>query len=373
MMLNREVRLLLLCARIHIDSEQHILIRQTAADNVDWWKLHSLGVEHRVVPLVYGILSRACPDLVPDDVLGQFKHDVQWIVRHNLLVMQQLVRITSLLEANGITSIPYKGPVLASTVYHNVGLRQFGDLDILIHKQDFARAKQLLQAEDYEPSAQIVSGSDNIHVNQHHDYQFVHATMPLVIELQWGVMHVPLVFPSNLADWWKNTEKIRLSGQEITTLLPEHLFLLLCVHGAKHVWSRLQWICDIAEFIRAYPALDWDEVVRLAQHNYAERILFLGLLVAQSLLDAPIPEYIKYRAEQNRIAVTLAEEVRQHYFMLANPAEHNHDATPLFYLRMMDRFNDRLRFCVYCYPSLLKPSRIFRRYQLQPVRHLLGL
>jgi hypothetical protein len=31
---------------------------------------------------------------------------------------------------------------------------------------------------------------------------------------------------------------------------PEDMLLFLCVHGGKHQWTRLAWICDVAEFIR---------------------------------------------------------------------------------------------------------------------------
>src|SRR3712207_8653927 len=37
--------------------------------------------------------------------------------------------------------------------------------------------------------------------------------------------------------------------------------LILCVHGTKHIWGRLSWICDVAELLRTQPDMDWEYVL----------------------------------------------------------------------------------------------------------------
>ncbi len=66
--------------------------------------------------------------------------------RRCLLFAGRLVEILRLLEANNITAIPYKGPVLAASVYDNLVLRQAGDLDILVHSRDVSKAKALISS-----------------------------------------------------------------------------------------------------------------------------------------------------------------------------------------------------------------------------------
>ena len=50
------------------------------------------------------------------------------------------------------------------------------------------------------------------------------------------------------------------------------------------------WLCDIAELIRKHPDLDWDKVCHTAKSMGMTRNLSVGLWLAHSLLDAPIPQ-----------------------------------------------------------------------------------
>ena len=44
----------------------------------------------------------------------------------------ELLNIHRHLQTRGLEVLPYKGPVLAETLYGNVAMRQFSDLDLLI-------------------------------------------------------------------------------------------------------------------------------------------------------------------------------------------------------------------------------------------------
>jgi len=64
------------------------------------------------------------------------------------------------------------------------------------------------------------------------------------------------------------------------------------MHGSKHCWERLAWICDVAELIRTNPGLRWDEIMSRSDALQIARTVLLGLDLAKSLLDAPLPEHI---------------------------------------------------------------------------------
>ena len=68
---------------------------------------------------------------------------------------------------------------------------------------------------------------------------------------------------------------------------PEDLLLVLCLHGSKHCWERLAWICDVAELIGANPELDWNEIMRRSAALNIEKAVMLGLDLASELVDAP--------------------------------------------------------------------------------------
>ena len=67
-------------------------------------------------------------------------------------------------------------------------------------------------------------------------------------------------------DWaWPERRTVTVAGAEVPNLSPEKTLLVLCMHGSKHAWSRLIWICDVAQLLAACPGLDWNKVNREAK------------------------------------------------------------------------------------------------------------
>jgi hypothetical protein len=117
------------------------------------------------------------------------------------------------------------------------------------------------------------------------------------------------------------------------------------VHGAKHLWDQLNWICDIAELIRAHQDLDWDGLLARARALHGERILALGLFLADDLLGAPLPGAIRRRLRADEAVVRLGRRVRQ---QLWRGTVHAHDDPQLrlAHLQLLDRLSDRLTYCL---------------------------
>jgi hypothetical protein len=131
----------------------------------------------------------------------------------------------------------------------------------------------------------------------------------------------------------------------VPTFSPEDLLLILCTHGAKHVWDRLVWICDVAELIRVSARMDWGWVLKEAGKLHSTRILSLGLSLAHDLLGASVPEGILQRLGGDPAIRPLASQVRERLF--ADRAEPpGLGETSLFFLRARDRLRDRVRHCL---------------------------
>ena len=65
------------------------------------------------------------------------------------------------------------------------------------------------------------------------------------VELHWDIMPEDFPFHSDLKGIWKRCGSLSFGGANVTTLSPEDLLLFLCVHGSRHLWLRLQWLCDV--------------------------------------------------------------------------------------------------------------------------------
>ena len=120
-------------------------IKELLREGVDWDSIIRTAAWHKVMPLLYRSLNSISPESVPEAALDQLhKHYLSNLGR-NVFLTKQLLKIVDLLNAHGIATILFKGLALASSVYGDLGLRQFNDLDLLIHKKDVLRAMDLLR------------------------------------------------------------------------------------------------------------------------------------------------------------------------------------------------------------------------------------
>jgi hypothetical protein len=240
---------------------------------LDWAALLHLARTHGVLPLLSRSLHTIGPDMVPQDARAALQHAFQANTQRNLFLAGTLLKLLRLLEAYGIAAIPYRGPVLATLAYGNVALRQFGDLDLLVRPQDADRARALLWAQGYRwrdghPPARFPR---LLKV-----YELLSADAQVLVELHWALTSATFFFPLNPASLWTRLETVSLLGTPVRSLAPEDLLLILCVHGAKHFWSRLGWICDVAAVLRVAPQLDWERCLAQASRLGGKRMLALG-------------------------------------------------------------------------------------------------
>jgi len=87
--------------------------------------------------------------------------------------------------------------------------------------------------------------------------------------------------------------------------------VLICVHGAKHLWERLMWIADVAGLITRQTDIDWERVANLSKTVGAERMLHTGLLLSADLLKAQLPENVHAIVRADVSAARLAHQVCQ--------------------------------------------------------------
>lgn len=145
-----EAQLLLNCARTHIDPATAKQIQNLLQKDLDWHYLLRHAYRHGVIPLLYWSLQKTYPEAVPQNILRQLQFYFQIKADRNLFLTKELLLILDLFATHNISAIPFKGAVFAASVYGNLALREFCDLDILVYKQDFLKAKELLIRQGYQ-------------------------------------------------------------------------------------------------------------------------------------------------------------------------------------------------------------------------------
>lgn len=72
------------------------------------------------------------------------------IVKQNMLMTSELMKVVKILEENNIESISFKGPVLSQLAYGDVVSRQYCDLDILVDENNIDKVCNLLKEKNYQ-------------------------------------------------------------------------------------------------------------------------------------------------------------------------------------------------------------------------------
>ncbi len=343
-----EAKLLLCCAQISEEPERAARIRSLLREEIDWPHLLRMALPHGMMPLLYWHLNAACPDAVPEATMDRLRERFHSNTRRNLFLTGELLRLVNLFEAQGIPAIPYKGPVLATSVYGNVALRHFYDVDILVHRWDVPRARELLISAGYRPENQLTQEQEVALLQYGFEQPFVRDDGASVLELHWEIIQRTMSFPLDAEHLWERLQPVSLGGKEVLSLSPEDLLLILCVHGSKHIWERLAWIRDVAGLVQVYRGIDWDRVVQQAETLGGSRMLFIGLLLARDLLGAALPQGVLRRIEDDPVARSLAEEVRERLFWEPGKPPENIDESMFvfFRLKMRERLRDRARYLI---------------------------
>ncbi|MGL6341044.1 MAG: nucleotidyltransferase domain-containing protein, partial [Waterburya sp.] len=283
---NPEIELILCCSRTKLDDYSTNNIKVLLEEKLDWHYLLNIAAKQGVLPLVYYNLNRTFSQQVPVEILAQLHQYFQANIKRNLLITAELIKILKALEAKQIEAITFKGPSLAIKAYGQLALRQFCDLDIFIEEQNSLEVVNLLVSLGYQlpdPIAQLASRPYLAYQEfleseeTQKKYNLAHTQKNIAIDLQWSLTErrINRFFPVNFQHINSNSSSISLAAVKIKQFSAEDMLLYLCFHGSKHCWSELKWICDVAEFIRANPEINWQLVTLRAREWKIERMLSL--------------------------------------------------------------------------------------------------
>jgi hypothetical protein len=338
---SKEFDLLCACAGVSLAPEPIKHIAGAAERGVDWYEFLRLAEQHGVLPLVARNLGAHAREL-PTEVEQQLRSAYEAYARRNLWFASELGRITDYLDGKQLRAVPYKGPVLAESVYGDLALRSFSDLDFLIAPADFERAKQALTELGYRPSVELSPAVERFWLRKGYERAFDSAAVKNLVELQWGVLPYFYAVDLGIDDLLARSSRTPAGGREVWCLSPEDSLLVLCLHAAKHLWKRLIWVCDIAETLRTQ-TIDYPLVLARAQSLGVLRIMGVSFWLANNLLGAQIPHPARQAITSDPEVPVLGQEFAAR---LARSETYDLDSSEYFrlILRLRERPGDRWRY-----------------------------
>ena len=206
----------------------------------------------------------------------------------SLLLTARLLRIVEAFENARIPMIALKGPALSQQLYGDPGMRHSVDLDLLVPEQSIAAASAVLHAAGYQ--AEGPRGVARIAARRPGGRSSRSATRKgVAVDLHWAT--APADYPCRIGPdrLWASLAHVTIAGRRVPVLRSECLLVYLSIHGARHCWTKLRWLTDVAMLVER-KGLDWNEVEVIAAESRASRALGLALLLAHDALGAVVPE-----------------------------------------------------------------------------------
>jgi hypothetical protein len=315
----------------------------------DWGALIDVAHQHRLLPLLFSLIDEI-DALIPPEARQKLRTEYDRNAFHSLANATELVGLFRAFDLQNIPAMPFKGIVLAASVYPNMTIRSAGDLDFLVFEKDLQRATSLLVSRSYELTTDL---RDGLPANpNYYELHFERGSDGMVVELRWKLELIQPRFRRDLGmEWvWPRRRSVNVGGVEVPNLDPISTLLILCMHGTKHAWSRMIWVYDVARLLATNPELDWKEAAQDAKQRGLWRSLALGVLLAQRICGAPVPVGILERFAADKSARELAEYFQRN--MLENPGQMPRSRVP-YSLRILDS-GDRVRWALTL--DFLKPN-----------------
>lgn len=295
---------------------------------------------------------------IPNAVYERLRGLRRRVIKHNMERLRELIELVKTLDDRGISVMPFKGPLLAEAYYSDLAFRQYGDLDILVHRDDVLKAKRVLMQRGYKPHRDLTADEEKAFIDSQMAYEFVRERDRLIVEVHWALMHKIHSFRLQAEAVWRNAEKTRIGGHPMKTLAFNDLVIYLAAHGSKHGWYRLLWACDMDRVIRQHSEANWSDLLDQARQIGSGRALRLGLYAAHRWIDTPLPPAARDAVNSDDALPNLLDYVEDRWlFANIRPKDDTVSGRAPYFMLMNERWRDRWAYYKHLIWLAVTPTR----------------
>jgi hypothetical protein len=244
-----------------------------------------LAHSHGIFPLIYKTLKNYTQ--ISSELQNIMKQMNMNIIKQNILMTSELLKVSKLLKANDIEIISFKGPSLSQIAYGDVVSRQYCDLDILVNEKFHEKAQVILKENDYFSKFELEDYQKENLKKVVHDVSMINKVNGVNIELHWTLSSTEFFIDLEKLKYLNDMKKYIISNQEINIFSNEKLFIYLCIHGYKHFWERIEWLVDIYYLIEN-ENINLEKVLEMAEYVSADRIVLSTLIICQKIFNLKI-------------------------------------------------------------------------------------
>lgn len=360
-----EIEILLRCSQVDVDVER---VREllNSSSGLDWEFILDVAGRNGVLPLVSWNLLCKLTECLNSDIRSRLSQFLQGHTQNCLHQSTKMINICEQLDGAGIPALPFKGPTLAVQAYGDIALRQFVDLDILVLPRDFDDAVNVLQAAGYEPLEHATWINRKIRFfTRKKDVGLISDNGRVRVELHWKLSGTHFAMPLEIDQLWKRLDKVVVGGRELRTLPFHDLFVYLCLHGSRHGWEKILWICDLCELItrteKTRGRIHWNAVRQHARDHGCENAVELGLFLVHSFFGRSVDYPEVNRILNNEVYASIADRIR-HTTLTTRDRTMQMREWYAYHLILKEKTTDRLRtrmiYLLWFLKVAVKPNRL---------------
>ncbi len=247
-------------------------------------KLLSLAQWHNVRPSLLAAVNS-----YPQEWVGALRQECMEITLSNLINTRETIRLSELLEAEGISAYGYKGCLWAEWLYGQQGHREYGDIDLLVSQADCLPALRVVADAGYkaDPYRQYLLNSPaslrNAFFRTDYHVPMLRkekgSSLEFVLEMHWRVAYPRLKFNFPESEWSDFQQRLNIQNGSILGFSNEYQLLLLIMHhGGKEEWLKLKYLADLAAYLNRYgDNTNWTLVEELASQKGMLKLVWQGL------------------------------------------------------------------------------------------------
>jgi hypothetical protein len=268
---------------------------------------------HQVAPIVFHRLHGRGD--VPPQVLEQLRARFYQVSAYNHRLAMHLVQLVAEFQQQRIRCLVLKGPAVAMAAYGDLSLRQYEDIDIMVHVRDVAVAVEMLFNRGFRPARGHAEKYKDVKL--YHEITLAAPDESYTVDLHWQLSPpYARAFGPDARSIWLRTEQLQLPHGSVQVLSREDLFLALCQHGTRHRWWQLKWLFDIAELLRQAGTMDWPRMEDVLRRRPMVRATAsLATLLVRDLLGIqvapPARETLEPCERTYAVARAIGDEFRE--------------------------------------------------------------
>jgi 2-polyprenyl-3-methyl-5-hydroxy-6-metoxy-1,4-benzoquinol methylase len=337
-------------------------MEEILAQPLDWGVVHRIAFRNAQVPFLDQLLQRHPAAPVPEDTrlaLARFSAAMR---EHNEFVLRLLPEMHTRFSQAGIATMAYVETASSLVSPARADLRDCICLDLVIRPADLPGARQLLQQDGRWKEQQSPAFESRLTASAFSAWG--EGPRDSAICLQFATLPRVRAIRLELQDLWARAVKVSVQGRDILCPCPEDLVLHLCAQNSEYLWFSLQGVADLAAVLRTCPDLRWDHLLPRAKQSGIERMVFLGLRLAERLFAARLPAAARTRMAQDSTVEPFAADIIHKLFQPAIESVRTPQMLSL-HLRLRNRVADRAR---YLWRFATSPTEVDRQLLRLPAR-----